>query len=242
MKLAITTAIMRPVNQLVSNCVLSHSQRCNNKHELVYRDNTPEDNLGVTGSLQWCYENTTAPIIAHLHSDVEIFEQGWDGRVLREFDDPFVGVVGMGGGTQLGHDDLYKTPYALNQLARYGYVSNTTDAEQHGQRFTDACDVAVLDGFCLVVRRDLIERAGGWPVKDLPFHMYDAWLACVAKKQGYRTRMVGVSCTHHGGATATTPAYQEWCQRMLGKSDNQVHTDAHRYIYDTFRKVLPICL
>jgi Glycosyltransferase like family len=241
-RLAVTTAILSP-SLLQARCVNSWENASTAGHhsEIFVRENTAEDNLGVTGSLQWCYAHTNSPIIASLHSDVEIFEKGWDARVLSEFNDPQVGIVGFGGALQHAEEDIYKIPYSLNQLRRIGYMSNTNDAETHGLRFEGACDVAVLDGFCLVIRRELLTRCGGWPVESLPFHCYDYWACIAAHKLGYKVRLVGVKCQHHGGTTSTTPAYQEWSQRVLGKTDQQVHEESHRWIYEYGRGVLPWC-
>jgi GT2 family glycosyltransferase len=209
------------------------------EYECVIRYNTPDDNLGVTGSLQWLYEHTTAPVIAFLHSDLEIFEPGWDARVLKEFDDPKVGLVGFGGGLQHGSTDIYKIPYALGQLARFDYRSNTTDAEQHGERFVESCEVAVLDGFALILRRELLDRVGGWPVKELPFHCYDYWAAIATHKLGYSVRLVGIKCQHWGGSTSTTPEAQAYWERSLNKTDAQIHEESHRFMYDYARGYLP---
>src|SRR5690242_15507640 len=151
-KLAIATAVLQPQPELLIRCQLSWFNTLANPtaYECQVRTNTSEDNLGVTGSLQWLYEHTTAPVIAFLHSDCEIFEPGWDERVLREFDDPRVGVVGFGGSRGHGDADIYKIPYQLQQLRRIDYLSNTTDAEAHGERFTGSCEVATLDGFALI--------------------------------------------------------------------------------------------
>src|SRR5258707_45591 len=75
-----------------------------------------------------------------------------------EFDDPKVGVCGFGGAFQLGENDVYRVPYKLEHLARVHYMSNQTDAETHGERFTGECNVATLDGFALIVRRELLDR------------------------------------------------------------------------------------
>jgi len=241
--LAITTAVLGEPTSLINNCWNSLENNCTSRSrqgdEWLVRHNTPEDNLGVTGSLQWLYEHTTAPVIAFLHSDLEIFESGWDERVLREFDDPAVGVVGFGGAKGHGEDDIYKTPYNLTQLRRIDYLSNTTDAEQHGTRFTGSCEVAVLDGFALVVRRELLRLSNGWPVKEIPFHCYDYWAAITAHKLGYSVRCIGIACQHWGGATSTTPAAQEHWQQSLGKTDQQLHEESHRWIYEYGRNVLP---
>lgn len=255
-KMAITTAYMSPqtLTPLITRCQQSrHStvpfERYRD-YEWTSRDNTPSDNLGVTGSLQWLYEHTTAPIIAFIHSDVEIHEQGWDERVLREFDDPKVGVVGFGGALQLGEDSIYKTPYRLTQLRRISYMSNQTDAEVHGERFTGERDVATLDGFALIVRRSLLDNwhhaevrlpmaPTGWPVHCYVFHNYDNALCIEAHKQGYRVRLVGVSCTHHGGSTSTTSEAQAYW-RSLGTTDAKIHEESHLRLYEDGRGILPL--
>lgn len=252
--LAITTSFLEGAadTSLILKCQQSWVDTLGDRrddYERKFRYNTQDDNLGVTGSLQWCYEHTAAPIIAFLHSDCEIFEQGWDERVLREFDDPSVGVVGFGGALQLGEDDIYKKPYEMHQLRRIGYRSNTNDAETHGERFTGECDVATLDGFALIVRRDLLDtwlhqrapkNEHGWPWRTMPFHNYDNACCIQARKRGYKVRFVGVRCHHHGGRTTVTTAYDEWSRRVLGKPDSEVHAESHRVLYEMGRGILPI--
>lgn len=237
----VCTSVLSPRTELEHQCMKSWRVKSWRvvAGQLNLRMNTPTNNLGVTGSLQWHLDNTQAEILCYLHSDVEIFEPGWDQRVLREFDDPTVGVVGFGGGLQHGSQDIYRVPYRLEQLARGGYISNTRDAESHGGRFAGSADVAVLDGFCLAIRRSLLTRAGGWPVSAIPFHCYDYFACIEAHRQGMKVRMVGVDCQHHGGHTSTRPEYQDWSQRVLGKSDAQVHEDSHRWLYDNSRGLLP---
>ena len=198
-----------------------------------------QDNIGVVAAYQRLYERNTSDVLCYLHDDVALYEEDWLDRVLHEFEDPAVGVVGFGGALRHGSEDLYKRPYRIEQLARSGYRSNTKDAEAHGERFTGECDVSVLDGFSLMVRRNLLVVAGGWPIHFLQFHNYDLWLSCIAHRLGYRVRMVGVSCWHSGGATSTTPQYQDWCISKYGKTDAQIHAEAHTYIYEEFMDVLP---
>lgn len=177
-------------------------------------------------------------VLAYVHDDVRIDDPDWQERVLAEFEDPTVGVVGFGGALRHGTADIYKTPYRLVQLARDGYLSNVEDAEVHGVRLEGSCEVAVLDGFCLCVRRELLDRANGWPVDHLKFHCYDYWVACMAHRLGYQVRMVGVACKHHGGRTSVSPAYQKWCEKH-GTTDLKIHEDSHRWIYNEFKDVLP---
>lgn len=211
-------------------------------------------NRGLVQSYQDAYTGNPqglrhAPaLLAYVHDDVEIKEERWAHRVRQEFKhDPTVGLVGFGGAKQHGAADIYKTPYVLQQLGRTGYLSNVDDAETHGQRFAEATDVAVLDGFVLIVRRDVLDRAwlrtdpsfyGGWPTKHLRFHCYDYYLCCMARRLGYRIRVDGVRCHHHGGRTSTTKEYQEWLAEK-GMTDVEDHQQSHRWIYEEFQDVLP---
>ena len=178
--------------------------------------------------------------IAYLHSDVEIYEEGWLERCLGEFADPKVGVVGFGGATRLGHTDLYKIPYQLQQLARFDYHSNTVDADFHGARCDGAMDVATLDGFCLIVRRELLDQMGGWPTDKIQFHNYDNALCCYARRFGWRVRMVGVSCRHLGGGHSVKARWQERCVEDFGMTDAEIHERSHTFLYEEFRDVLPM--
>lgn len=200
-----------------------------------------EVNIGVVGAYQKLYETTTEDILFYLHDDVVCREDGWDQRILKEFEQhPDVGVVGCGGALNHGSDDLYKRPYELTQLARSGYLSNTDDAEEHGQRFDGVRDVAVVDGFAIAVRRTLLDRCGGfhpdiWP----PHHLYDYVICAQAHRYGYRVRVVGIRCHHHGGRTATSNKYQEWARTTEWGSDVEMHRKGHKMFYDEFKDVLP---
>ena len=182
----------------------------------------------VLEAYQFTYEHTLHPIIGMVHDDVVIYERGWDTRVLEEFNDPGVGVVGFAGAIGHGTPDLYSVPYHLPNLARQTFLSNLRDAPVHGQIFTRARDVAVLDGLSLFVRRTILDKVGGWPLdKPVGYWLYAEWLCCEARRQGYRIRLVGVDCEHLGGKSsahiAKSPTYEE----------------AHRYLYENNRDVLP---
>lgn len=193
--------------------------------------NTPERNLGVVGSYEQAYRQTTASILFYCHDDVMFHETGWDARLLREFDDPSVAVVACGGALKHGADDLYKRPYHYQQLIRSSYRSNVDDAEVHGERFAGACDVATIDGYAFAVRRKLLDRCGGWPVgTPIGYIGYDQWIVCMAHRYGYRARCVGLRVHHLGGRT--------FVKMNLTEDQIQYHA-AHRYLYENFRDVLP---
>lgn len=187
-------------------------------------------------ALSDCYD---ADILVYTHDDLTIHDAHWLGSVTEHFMyDPNIVAVGLGGATGLGHPNLYKRPYRLDDMARQGYVSNQTDAETHGKRSNAVHRVAVLDAFFMAVRRDFLCSVGGWP-NALTHHCLDLWLACEAARAGKDTMVVGTSCTHHGGGTSIKPAYSK-AQWLKGGTVQSDHTLPHKWIYENYRDVLPI--
>lgn len=190
------------------------------------------ENRGIMEAYQAIYESFPEAMIAYIHDDVIIHERGWDARIMREFEDPQVGIVGFAGAPGLGHPQMYApgVQYHHQLLGRVGFMSNLRNAEIHGRRFNGERDVAVLDGLGIIVRREVLERAGGWPLgTPIGYFMYDAWICCMARRLGYKVRLVGIDCDHLGGrSTGLNP-----------KVTADEYEPAHRYIYDEFRDVLP---
>lgn len=180
-----------------------------------------------------------ADVLVMLHADVTIHDADWATRLMALFENPNCVAAGMGGALALGSPDLYKKPYLLQRMARRGYRSNQTDWEVHGERETGACRVAVLDAFCMAVRTDWLRSRGGWPVDHLTHHCLDLWLACEAAKDGKEIWMSGISVTHHGGGVSTKPAYAN-AKWLNGGSMEEDHRRPHRWLFDTYRDVLPI--
>jgi GT2 family glycosyltransferase len=183
----------------------------------------------VLEAYQIAYEDSTEPVIAYIHDDVMIYEPNWDVRVLKEFEDPTVGLVGFGGAWGHGEPWMYQRPFEVPSLVRKGFMSNQRTAERDGSRMTGERDVAVLDGFAMFVRRELLDKIGGWPQEGpIGYLCYDYFLSCVARRHGYRIRLVGVNCQHLGGkSTGLNPNL---------KVDFEA---AHKAIYDEFKDVLP---
>ena len=216
--------------------------------DITIDDARERDAAGYLTKCEAFYENNQSDIQGYLHSDLSILQHGWDQRVLAEFDChpsaqdvPLpvpVGVVGLVGARRLGSPDLYRLPYDYRQLARADVLSNLSDAEAHGARSAGAHDVAVIDSCAVFVRRDLLLRAGGWPVGTYPnnTHCTDLWLCLMARRLGMRVRMVGVAASHRSGGKGEAGA--QWLDERGG--DQAQHRRAHEVTYDMFRDVLPV--
>jgi hypothetical protein len=226
---------------------------------------TRREILGVVPAfalgVEFALKHTQAEVIACLHDDLLIEQDGWDQMVMEAFDQPEIGLVGFGGGTGLGDSDIYQTPYSPYQLARQGFVSHMREAERHGTRVEHPVQVACLDGFSQVGRREYWEAV---PTRDLRgpsaglkpgvpnilqqmadwglvHHAYDAALGAWAKRLGWQVWMLPVRCHHLGGQTAVgDPRYAEWAESIVPGGDKTFWELAHKEVYERFRDVLPI--
>ena len=137
---------------------------------------------------------------------------------------------GVIGGTMHGSADLYNPPFIISKLARGGFMSNLREAEIHGKRFTGECNVAVLDGIALFVRREVLRATGGWPVNTpIDYFLYSEWICCMARRLGYKIRMVGVKCDHLGGRSTG-----------LNQTAKFDYEGEHRWLWENFKDVLPV--
>jgi hypothetical protein len=182
----------------------------------------------VLPAFQEIWKETDWDIIGLMHDDLLVHEYGWDVRVLEEFADPKVGMVGFSGALGHGTPNLYTSPYHLPNLARQNFMSNLRDAEKHGARFKGARDVSVLDGMALFIRRPILDKVGGWPLeKPIGYWLYSEHQCCEARRQGYRIRLVGVDCSHLGGKSSG------FISPLIS------YEDAHKYFWETHRDCLP---
>jgi len=203
-------------------CVLSWTSNASTFYPLITARNMP-----VLEAFQSIYKNTINPIIAYIHDDVTCYEKDWNLRILKEFEDPAVGLVGVAGGLGHGLPQMYKEPFHIPNLIRRDFISNMRDAEKHGHRFTGETDVAVLDGLALFVRRSVIDKWGGCPVdKKIGYFMYSESLCCEVRRQGLRIRLVGIDCLHLGGKSSGAPLPHSY-------------EEEHRYFYDNNKDCLP---
>lgn len=148
---------------------------------------------GVVASMIQGYKLVSSDTIIFLHDDVFIHSVGWDAYVLSNlYTWKDVGVVGFGGCTELGVDTQTSGKY----------FSNWDDAEFYGIRCkTYGCDVAHVDGQCLVIRKEILDRELKVAGEMLELHLeyfsvYDVWFSCIARERGYRVRIVGVKSYH----------------------------------------------
>ncbi len=184
-----------------------------------------------------------AELLAVLHSDLWIFEQGWDTRLEEAFSmHPRLGLVGFVGSDELDENGGRGRGTVLNFQGRYGGGA----AEAHGHRVTGLVPAAQVDGCAMVFRTEALAQVGfrdGFP----PHHFYDRLLSCQMLESGWRVGVLGVACDHLSGSTVGGQAWQdcarEWCLAhgvadrpdAPGNWDYAVYREAERQFLTEYR-------
>lgn len=199
------------------------------------------ENEGVVKALNQIYalaSKTGADYIFYTHNDVMVYEKGWDDKIARILEQENakgtkVGVAGFYGAKGIGTPDLYKTPYIIHQLIRLENVSNCNRMDpvhgyrpiKHGQEVED---VAVMDGFSLIVSVELLDKIGGFDRNYPPHHMYDNDICLESLDKGYRNIVISMDAQHLGGRTDVG---ENW-NAPFNKSKAEIHADAHPIFYN----------
>jgi glycosyltransferase involved in cell wall biosynthesis len=199
-----------------------------------------ETNLGVRPALNQIFEKATGDVIIYTHNDVQFFEEGWDDKIRGAFAvHQDAGIIGAYGAKGIGTIDIYETPYVMQQLARSSCVSDARmDKAVHGFRNlkNEFEDVAVFDGFFMAIKKELLEKTGGFSDILPQHHNYDNLICIQSLENGYRNLIVSLDVEHLGGRTDTR---EDWSKGM-GKEKIDIHRDAHPPLYEYGRGLLPI--
>jgi len=192
-----------------------------------------QENVGVVKSMNQCINESTGDIIAILHNDLFVFEDNWDERVLRLFENPKVGLAGFFGarGTYING-------------GRMDAMSNMVEAEYHGKRETGEKHIQHFDGLSLIGRRTMFEQVGGFDDKYTYHHFYDRDIAMASHFAGWENWFIGVYCHHVSGITANRPDYQTWIDKKMATSgftgDKASYDASERYFLEKWGKKLPV--
>jgi len=186
-------------------------------------------------------------VIAFLHSDLMLYEQDWDCRVLDEMERHQLDLVGVVGSSELGEDGGRGLGTASNFQGRW---PGTGDAKVHGKQIAGTMPAAVVDGCGMIFRREMLERIS-YREDFPPHHFYDRLMSCQVLEAGGRIAVVGLACDHLGGRTSVLePAYhalaEQWC-RAHGITDPPwdlgVYLAAERYFLEEYRdrkRLIPV--
>jgi len=162
-----------------------------------------ETNLGPIRAINQGIRAARYGYIMVIHNDVIILEKGWLRKVIAPMDaDPMVGVVGLA-----GRQEIYKTG-CVNEESLKHNLQNEDLNEPMGE---EVARVAVIDGLCFTMRRELLDKIGGLDESFGYMHCYDLDLSLQSINAGFKNVVVKVSAIHigNGGMTRKLRDYKE---------------------------------
>lgn len=181
-----------------------------------------EKSTGVYATFEQGFRETTGDVVLFMHSDLAIWEDGWNRRMMDDFDaDKRLGMVGFigsneidnAGGRGLGtvSNFMGKT---LTSSHRFSALENFkiwtgSPAEVHGKRTTTLVPAAVVDGCAMAIRRSTWADIG-YRTDYIFHHFYDKIISCQVLEHGWKIGVLGIECDHFSGQTVNQePAYRD---------------------------------
>jgi GT2 family glycosyltransferase len=150
--------------------------------------------VGLIQALNQGAEMAGGDTLCFLHNDTEMHDVRWLARLGAALEEPGVGLAGLYGARRLRRDGRYVGRTLVHALAGAATLR------------ADLTEVAAVDGVCLVVRRRVLDKVGGFDEGYGFFHGYDRDLSFAVREAGRRCVVVDTPFTHHGGGTRTGAA------------------------------------
>lgn len=212
---------------------------------LVYIEH---ENIGVLPSIKEGYEKSTGDVVVFIHNDVYIYEEDWDKRIVKTFEEmPDVGAIGL-----FGSEGVFTNGGRIQEVpaGRAAGWSNMLEAETHGMRMDSGVKyVSIFDGYFMAFRREVLDRFGGIDDRYVYHHLYDRDMALESLRHGFKNVVIDIPSHHASGMTANRPEYQEWITNKLrdegvsldeNKGDLYTHDENTRIFEEKWKGVLPL--
>ena len=180
-----------------------------------------EENLGWEGGLKLGLKHSEAPFILFANDDIFVppFSSTWLQQMLVWFNDPEVGAVGPSSNVVMGLQNMFNIiPHR-------------------------ALDVTYLIGFCMMVRREALDKCGG--VDDTLPGGDDLDLSIRLKDSGYKLiALKDLFVYHHGFQTGQKVHGSYWNSQGMTEKTNHALIEKHglRKFYDCvtgYHKIKP---
>ena len=162
-------------------------------------------------------------IIAFMHSDVFVYQKGWDESVRAQFEiRNKMGLLGFIGSTQLDAHGGRGLGTVSNMQGRMTMEATTVQnaaletrkswsgsrGDVHGKQDAGmTVDGSVVDGCVMIFRKSVFDQIEFKP-QYACHHFYDRLMSCQVIELGYTIGILGVEFDHVSGQTANTQ--QKW--------------------------------
>ena len=185
-----------------------------------------EENIGLVKTMQQGYEVAQSDVITFIHNDDFLYEKDWDKKITDIFETRSeIGIVGLFGAAGVGPDGGRIQIVPAGQAPGYSAVM---EAEVHGQRIPEGSEVyvSIMDGFFMSIRREMLDKCGGFDQGYEWHHFYDRDICLESLRHGYKNIVLGLPAHHWSGRTANQAEYQNMVKEKYGKGRFD-HTQQH---------------
>ncbi|MBI5143854.1 MAG: glycosyltransferase [Candidatus Omnitrophica bacterium] len=162
-----------------------------------------EENLGPIRAINQGINAARYNYIGVIHNDCLILENGWLEKIVSIMDrDPKIGIAGLA-----GRKEIYKTGCVNEESLKHNLQNEDLNAPME----EEISEVAVVDGLCFVMRRQLLDRIKGFDETYGYMHCYDLDISLQSIEAGFKNVVVKVEAMHigNGGITRKTREYKE---------------------------------
>jgi GT2 family glycosyltransferase len=188
-----------------------------------------ETNLGPIRAVNQGIRAARYPYVMVMHNDVIIMESGWLRSVTAAMDaDPKVGIVGLA-----GRKEIYRTGCVKAESLKH----NLQNEDLNPPMVEGVAPVAVIDGLCFTMRRELLNTIGGLDEAFGYMHCYDLDVSLQSISAGYKNVVVKVSAIHigNGGMTRKLRDYKD-----LVKDDYALLKRNCKILAKKWERLLPV--
>lgn len=211
-----------------------------------------EKSTGVYPTFKQGFENTEGEFVAFFHSDLIVWEERWNERVVRAFEENgnlgMIGFIGSNeidsaGGRGLGTTSNFQGKSLSGDPGMDGlFITwHGSAAAVHGKVSEGLSFAAVIDGCAMIIKRSAYVGEDMYRDNFPPHHFYDRLISTQMLEKKFDVAVLGIECDHISGQTVNQePAYQqmayEWLKRrsalidgLIGDFDPAVNYDADIY-------------
>ncbi|MDD5421997.1 MAG: glycosyltransferase [Candidatus Omnitrophica bacterium] len=188
-----------------------------------------ETNLGPIRAINQGIKAAKYDYVVIIHNDVVIMEEDWLAKIVSAMEkDPKIGIAGLA-----GRKEIYDTG-CVNEASLKHNLQNEDLNAPMGE---DVAEVAVIDGLCFVMKRDLLNKTSGLDETYGYMHCYDLDISLQSIDAGFKNVIVKVAAMHlgNGGMTRKLREYKE-----LVKDDYGLLKKNCKVFSRKWRHMLPI--
>jgi hypothetical protein len=154
------------------------------------------------------------PILLFMHDDIHYHTGSWGLKVLKHFEDPKIGAIGVAGTPYMPHTPggWWSTGAGYLYLLQSASADASPKLENYFPENEITRNVVALDGVWFCIRKEIFNQIRFDESTFKGFHLYDIDISLQVYEAGYQLLCVKDILIHHFSTGALN---EQWVQTML---------------------------